>query len=190
MWLTAKVKRTDKETDETKIVEISKWTDAKYIRAIEKAPNLILMENIHPSDSIEQRDVEKKVINLLEQQFGFKLTSGSISLDNKVHIQVDAYNKNQKVFIEIYSGTGNLKPAQIKKVITDGFKLLTLQKIYMQNQDCRKIICFVDNSVLKIFQSDNWYSKAFKEFGIETIIQEISYDDRLILQNAKIRQIR
>jgi hypothetical protein len=38
MWLTAKVKRTDKETGEVKIIEISKWTDEKYLRAFEKAP--------------------------------------------------------------------------------------------------------------------------------------------------------
>jgi hypothetical protein len=38
IWLTADVKRTDKETGEIKIIKISKWTDEKYLRAFEKAP--------------------------------------------------------------------------------------------------------------------------------------------------------
>jgi hypothetical protein len=38
MWMKAKIKRTDKETGEVKIIETSKWTDAKFLRAFEKAP--------------------------------------------------------------------------------------------------------------------------------------------------------
>lgn len=36
--LTAKVKRTNKETGEVTIVQKSKWTDEKYLRAFEKVP--------------------------------------------------------------------------------------------------------------------------------------------------------
>jgi len=150
------------------------------------------MKEIHPSDSNEQRQIEGIVIKLLEKRFDCQLISNPIVLDKSKNITVnlDAYNLQKGIIIEIYAGIETLKSAQLKKVITDGFKLTLIEKMLFQNQKCRKIICFIDQTILSNFNSNNWHSLAFKEFNIETIFEKISPKDLQSLKNAKERQYR
>ncbi len=150
------------------------------------------MKNTHPSDSTVQRQVERIVVQLLEKRYSCKFNSDYIVLDElkNIKLQVDAYNIDKKIFIEIYAGTKQIKPAQIKKVIADGLKLLTVEKILYQDKGCQKIICFVDEDILRKVQSNNWYNMAFEKFGIELIIQEISPKEKIKLFKAKAIQYR
>jgi len=138
-------------------------------------------------DSLTQRELEQKAIK--------KFNSGRYNLEpktipmnsNGVIIKIDGYDSKENIVCEVYCGIGKLKAGQIKKVVTDGFKLIFFEKMNARDDQkkCRKILLFVDEDVMKSFQSKSWYSMAFEKFDIETRFVKISDKEIAALRATK-----
>jgi hypothetical protein len=143
----------------------------------------------HNSDSSFQKEIETIVLKKLSEKYNCDLKTESIILDKKIKVVLDAYTEDKKLLIEVYAGIEAVKAGQLKKVLTDAYKLVFVEKI-LDLKNCTKVLCFVDKQVYDYFNSNNWYSLSFKELGIKTELVEISNEDYLKLKEVKKLQFR
>jgi hypothetical protein len=142
------------------------------------------------SDSSVQREIENIVRVELENRLGYQLKTEPLEVANGIFVEIDAYNEEEKILIEIYAGIDSVKSGQLKKVMTDAYKLNFVEK-RLEWKGCKKILCFVDDKVRSYFDSEkNWYSLSLKEFGIITEIVNLSEVEYVKLKEAKKKQFR
>ncbi len=147
----------------------------------------------HKSDSSEQKEVEKNVIDWLRINIDQSIISKKFELDG-VNFQMDACTEDGTILCEIYAGIDEIKAGQKRKIITDLFKLLLIEKLLDQKygQSPReKYLVFVDKKVKAAFEGlklETWAKKGVETFGIKILVAEISKEDRQILEKAKKRQ--
>jgi hypothetical protein len=147
---------------------------------------------MHPSDSLTQLNIEKIAIDWLNVQ----LTSNLIMKtriemnDSGVDVELDGYDPIKHIICEVYCGIDEIKAGQVKKVNSDAFKMILFEKVKYKDEYCRKILLFIDEAVRCNFQSNSWYSFAFSEFGIETMVAKIPEEKLNILRATKKMQCR
>ena len=101
----------------------------------------------HNSDSSFQKEIETIVLKKLSEKYNCDLKTESIILDKKIKVVLDAYTEDKKLLIEVYAGIEAVKAGQLKKVLTDAYKLVFVEKI-LDLKNCTKVLCFVDKDVL------------------------------------------
>jgi len=143
------------------------------------------IDTVSRGSSTFNTELDPVAIDLLNQKLGYKLKPAPIKVKGAT-IQVDGYDPDKNIICEVYCGIDEVKPGQVRKVITDAFKMIAFEKV--SKKPCTKILLFVDETVMKRFQSKSWYSMAFKEFGIETEVVPISEKEIAALKATKERQ--
>ena len=143
----------------------------------------------HKSNSDCQRKVEKFVVQTLEERLCCKLWE-----EHKtpvecggVKFEFDFYNKDKNIIGEVFARIGQPKPGQVKKTLTDAFKLVSYEKLSNSSEKWEKIIVFVDKTVKACFENNkHWYAKAIEKFGItlECIDLPPALRDQLIKTQA------
>jgi len=147
-----------------------------------------MIDNHHPSDSTEQKQAEKVILNSLSMQLSIELKKTKLEFVSK-WIEIDGYSENSLCMVEIFSHIGKLKSAQKYKVMNDILKMLLIEK--MQNKTFRKIIAFADEEAAKSFSGGkSWYSKLKDNFNIEILVIDIPSQLKESLINAQKRQYR
>ena len=142
---------------------------------------------LHPSISAEQKEAEEAALTYLSKKWEIELNPAIIEL-GIAKVQIDGYNPSEKIFVEVYAGVGKLKPAQIKKVLADAFKLAAIERSGIYGQSCQKYLCFIDQYALDCFGKKSWHYYAFEAFGIELVLAELSPELMQSVRDAKNRQ--
>lgn len=140
------------------------------------------MTTKHFSDSTPQREVEKNVLEILQDKYGCEF-------QNKIEglpFQPDFFNKEKRIVGEIYAGIDKLNSAQKNKIMADCFKLISIEKIL--GGEWKKYIIVVDNKIEESLKRDGWRKKAMEEVGITLQLEKISEKDEKKLREAKKRQ--
>lgn len=140
---------------------------------------------VHASDSAEQRQAENYAIRALSLKLGVKLLPQVIPLGCS-KVQIDGCDEHRSVFAEVYSGIGTPKPGQIKKVLTDAFKLISLENSL--GRLVEKHLCFIDKESLDYFANEHWYSDSCAALGIKLTLVELPVNIFGTVQKAKERQ--
>jgi hypothetical protein len=132
---------------------------------------------------------ENYIRELLIQHFGHKFESITLNLNDEVEIQIDAYNKKEHEYYEIYSKQGKIKPGQQRKISQDILKLLLLRQ-YMPN--VKTGFVYASTKVHKYLTGKNWLSRAIEIFKIELINLEtkLPKSHKLKLTKTEINQAR
>lgn len=145
-------------------------------------------KNRHPSDSTEQVQAQKEILQLINQECNLDLTSKKILIDETL-FQVDGFSEDPPILCEIYARIGKMKVAQHNKIAKDILKMLLIEK--MKDQQFRKIIAFADEEAAHPFlDSESWYSKLKDNFNVEIFIVQIADELRYNLIQAQKRQYR
>lgn len=145
----------------------------------------------HLSSSEEQTRIESIVISkLIENGYDF-----SEKQDGNPNYKLDVFCQfeGKLVIGEIYAGIDKLQPAQKKKIVTDFFKLVYVEKLLKEQgskMEIRKVMFFVDEKLENKFindkdNSNSWVKDAIKSFGIELITETILEKDKDKLRKAK-----
>jgi hypothetical protein len=142
----------------------------------------------NPSDSSEQQQAHKEILELLNKTQKLNLVSRKLLIGDTL-FQSDGYSDEPPILCEIYSRIGEMKVAQFNKIGKDILKMLLIEK--MQNKIFRKLIVFADEEAARSFTSgESWYSKVKDYFDIEIIVIDIPNELRESLIAAQKRQYR
>ena len=147
-----------------------------------------MSENQHAGDSSEQLSAESEMLELLGRELGTKLSGKNLQVFEDAQVQIDGVSEDPPILCEAFAHQGSLKPGQRKKVITDAFKLLAVEKAL--GSKYRKIILFANDEASKPFMGKSWYSRAFSELGIDVITVKLSSSTAACLRGAQQRQVR
>ena len=155
------------------------------------------MTEKHNSDSEVQRSIEQIVINKLSK---YNIQKNP---EENPNYQLDLYgNLDGEIVIgEIYAGVDKLNSAQKKKIITDCFKLIYIEKYLSEKSykdikpkvKFKKIMVFVDDKIKDIFtteqdKSNSWIKDALKMFEVDLIKIDLSEAYINLLRDAKLKQ--
>jgi hypothetical protein len=142
----------------------------------------------HPSDSSEQQQAHKEILEPLNKTYNLNLVSKKLLIGDTL-FQSDGYSDEPPILCEIFSRIGEMKVAQFNKIGKDILKMLLIEK--MHNKKFRKIIAFADEEAASCFAGgESWYSKVKDYFDIEIIVVDIPEELRTSLIAAQKRQYR
>jgi hypothetical protein len=140
---------------------------------------------LHPSDSTEQRQAEAEILAALKAKEGLRL-DGVPSIGQPVRL--DGFEDGEKpVCVEVFAHQGPSKDGQRKKLMRDMCKLLLVEKLLAK--PCRKIVAGCDDSALS-FLKNSWQGRFADEFGIELIVVDVDESTREKVRKAQRRQRR
>jgi len=141
----------------------------------------------HPSDSKEQRESEKIILEIINESEKLKLKPTKLIIDG-ISFNLDGYSERPSVLCEIYSHIGRLKPAQKYKVANDILKMLLIEK--MKKKVFRKILVFADEKASKnYFEGDSRTSRFIKYFNIDMLLVDLPDEIRDKIIEAQKRQL-
>ncbi len=141
----------------------------------------------HASDSLEQREAESAVLELVQAKLGCALVPESFSIGDGVSVKLDGINRDRHVLCEIYCRIGRLKGSQPDKVAADMLKLVLVERAL--GGQWQKLICFADNDAAKSFRGKSWLAAAVTRMGFEILVVELPAEVREQLIAAQRRQV-
>lgn len=94
---------------------------------------------MHKSDSTEQRDAEKYVLQSLETELGATFNPAA-RLPIASGVQPDAIDPVTKIIVEVYARVGPVKGAQLHKIKGDVLKLAFIGQ--QAGSEWRRVLCF------------------------------------------------
>jgi hypothetical protein len=142
------------------------------------------MNSDHSSDF--QKSLEFYAIQYYSENTSSKIIFGKKYEIGGVEFAFDFYAEDESLFGEIYSGIGLLKSGSKRKVLSDCFKLLSIELLL--GKKIKKIIVFFDERVLNQFKTTSWASHAIQEFGIDLKLIEIPTETIKKLEETKRQQ--
>jgi hypothetical protein len=140
-------------------------------------------------DSREQKEAEKWLIEALSKKLNLSLTKKRWDLPEGGWIEVDAYSESPWVVCEISAHMGKPRPGNVRKVMTDAFKMIFIESLFHDGKG-RKILLFVDQEAAALFQKKSWEAQCLKYHGIEIEIIELLQEMKEKVINAQKRQVR
>jgi hypothetical protein len=127
----------------------------------------------HPSDSTEQKEAERVLVDLLSREVGMKLSEQVLQLED-CQVKLDAMGQDgdRIVIGEAFARLSKLKAGQKRKILTDAFKLAFvtehLRKNHAgQNPKVEAYLVFASENVSATLKGEAWASGAIKAFGLE-----------------------
>jgi len=144
----------------------------------------------HPSNSREQLQAEAIVRELLAKHLGVQLypkRSIGVGTGRWKDPEVDAYSRDPKILVEIYSRVGSLKSAHIHKISHDILKLITIRESTKKWSGARIVIAFADRRAYRELQ-ERWLGDAANSWGVELILMEVPPEMRTKVLLAQKRQ--
>jgi hypothetical protein len=139
----------------------------------------------HPSDSLEQRDAERDILEALEKRLGIRL---NMKVDIDQRVALDGFADGAvPVCVEVWAHQGPAKGGQVHKVMRDFCKLLLVEKLL--GKRCHKVFAVCDDESLA-FLNRSWQGRFAKEFDIETVVLDVCDTTRARVLEAQKRQFR
>ncbi len=139
---------------------------------------------MHPSDSTAQRVIEEIIVKKIATQEGCVFSKTAII--NDVTYVFDFHSEERRIMGEVYAGIVDIKGGQVKKVITDCFKMVAAER--NANRVYDKRIIFLDKGVMKKFEGKSWSAHAIKQFGIQLVFETIDESEMSNLIRARQAQ--
>jgi len=146
----------------------------------------------HASDSSEQRDAERKIVSVLEEELGVRLHD-ALELTVKrgkrtVRVDLDGFHEGDRpICVEAWAHQGRTIGSQPAKVMKDMCKLLHVEKLL--GRPCRKMIVACNEEALA-FLKNSWQGQFADEFGIERRFVQIDRATCDSVRRAQERQCR
>jgi hypothetical protein len=138
---------------------------------------------MHPSDSRIQRDIEAKIIKIVEDKLGAVFDKEKKTIIKDVCFEFDFFSKDKKIIGEIYAGIDNLSAGPRKKVITDCFKMVFADTLL--EEEYEKHLVFIDDAIMNKFTGDSWICKAIDSYNIKPYVITLDADSIRALKNAR-----
>lgn len=140
--------------------------------------------------SLEQRDAERVMLDLLGKQLNLALEPATITVASGARIEVDGADADRTVLVECWAHQGPPKPAQRHKVLSDAFKLTWISRTIYPRP--RLILCLSDPAAAAPFVSGakSWAAQALQDLDIGVVIVDLPDDVRQMVQTAQVRQYR
>ena len=139
-------------------------------------------------DSQEQCELEPEMLALLGARLSLTLAPKSISIAGGSRIDIDGVSEIPPVLCEVFAHLGRLRPGQTRKIITDAFKLIYVERL--MGLTARKIILLADPQAARSFGGRSWVSRAFDDYGIEVHVIQLCSESEERLRLAQARQVR
>ncbi len=121
----------------------------------------------HPSNSREQQEEGKVLVNTLSSELGVPLEQEKVLyLGSICKVVIDGYSADPPILCEAWVHYGKPKGGQPNKIIKDALKLLFTEKCL--GKEHRKILLFCDEDARNHFTGESWQAKCLRDYGIET----------------------
>jgi hypothetical protein len=143
-----------------------------------------------PGDSLEQRQAEGLMLQLLGQRLGVALSPTKLSVPSGARVEIDGADPDQSILVECWAHQGPPKPAQRNKVLADALKLTWVASTI--NPKPRLILCLSDPAAARRFLpgAKSWSARALEDLKITVEIVELKADTRDGILRAQKRQYR
>jgi hypothetical protein len=143
---------------------------------------------MHKSDSTEQRDAERYILQWLEAELGAKFDLAA-RLPIASRVQPDAIDPVKKIIVEVYARVGPVKGAQLHKIKGDVLKLALIGQ--QAGSDWHRILCFASEEAAAYVTGQSWVAAAVQHFGIEVRVAPLSdqYIERITSAQARQRMV-
>ncbi len=143
-------------------------------------------------DSIEQIDAGKLLISAFSKEIGVKLQPNKRLpvLDKRSWLELDGYSESPSYLCEAWVHMGISKGAQLKKVMTDAFKLLYAKTLINPNKKSNLVLLFADREAASYFQGKSWMAQCLKKYDIKVKIIKLPQNIETGLKKAQKRQYR
>lgn len=143
----------------------------------------------HLSDSTVQLLAEKQILEGLEVRLG--IPSGSlqpkrIMIDNMVAVEIDGYNDEHKIMVEVFARIGKLAPAHYEKLANDILKLKLVEDILGIPHN--KYIALCGENAEWYLLGSSWKAFAIKHYGFKVVRIDLPCDTREMIVNAQLKQ--
>jgi hypothetical protein len=161
--------------------DVSQTSDSSAVQPDHELP---------PGSSREQRDAERVMLDLLDQQLGRELNPAKLAVPSGERVEVDGADADRSVLVECWAHQGPPKSAQRHKVLADAFKLTWLSTtMYPKPQ---LILCLSDPLAAAPFLpgARSWAARAFQNLGVTISIVDLPAELRQDLLQAQRRQYR
>jgi len=140
----------------------------------------------HASDSREQRQAERLILEGVGRALGATLESQVLGLSGGARIEVDGVAADESVLCEVFSRQGHLKGAQFHKVARDALKLITAART---RPGARLVLAFGDSEAAACVMGTSWLAEALRTWGLEVVVVQIEDSVRDGLRAAQARQV-
>jgi hypothetical protein len=143
----------------------------------------------HTSDSREQHQAERIMLDLLGTSLGVVLNPMRLVLDDGVRVEVDGADEERSILVEAWAHQGQPKVAQKHKVLADALKLLHIASTLPVAP--RLVLCLSDHDAAQHFTTArSWAAHALRGFGIEVIVVDLPPGLKASIADAQRRQFR
>jgi hypothetical protein len=139
------------------------------------------------SNSHEQTQAERLILDSVEKKVNQKLTSGWLTFGASGEVQVDGVSSDGSVLVEVFAHQGHLKSGQRHKIAGDALKLITLAKDRVPRPEL--ILAFADESIAVWAAGKSWLATSLAVWNIEVVVAELDPEVRAGLRAAQARQV-
>lgn len=126
------------------------------------------------SDTLSQREAEKKIIEKLNNGNSWDLIPQNLTLKNGQKCQIDGVDHKNKILCEVSARIGTTSASRDKKMVSDSAKMVLAEQSLKGKW--RKILVFVDSKFASNFDSatsSKWQAEAINHLGVEVLVQTI-----------------
>lgn len=141
----------------------------------------------HDSDSQEQRNAERLILDGVEHKVNETLAPRRLALHAGATVQVDGVSDDESVLVEVFSHQGQLKGGQRHKIAGDALKLITLAR--EREPRPRLILAFADEQLATWAGGESWLAASLAAWDIEVIVVKLDERVRSGLRAAQARQV-
>jgi hypothetical protein len=145
---------------------------------------------VPPGSSLEQREAERLMLDLLGTELGVVLDPARVGFPSGVRVEIDGADSERTVLVECWAHQGKPKAAQRHKVLADAFKLNWIDSTMYPKP--RLILCMSDPAAAEPFlpTSRSWAARALQDLAISISIVNLPDHVRQRVQAAQQRQYR
>lgn len=142
----------------------------------------------HDSDSLEQRNAERLILDGVERKINVSLVPQSLALSSGgARVDVDGVSEDELVLVEVFAHQGQLKGGQRHKIAGDALKLITLAR--GRQPTPKLILAFAEEQIATWAAGKSWLATALAVWGIDVIVVELDEGVRAGLREAQARQV-
>ena len=148
----------------------------------------------HVSDSAVQRRAEGLMLDALQQQLDAPLKRPfHFPVNNTSRMEFDGGllpdDTTPGILVEAWAHQGPPKSAQLKKIVTDAFKLTFAATLIPVRP--RLVLLFSDEMAAAPFRSErSWAAAAFRTYNVELVVIELAAEERAAIASAQSKQYR
>ena len=143
---------------------------------------------VHPSSSSEQREGGMALIHALSSSLGVALKEKRLELGGGCTVEVDGYSDEPPILCEAWVHYGKPRGSQFDKIMTDGFKLVFIEK--RKGKIYKKILLFCDEDAQKPFTGGSWQAQCLRDYGIGVEVYRLPKELEQRIKKARKRQYR